>query len=113
LNDVLVQIGRTAFLCGILGLALYFAMSYAARFPAFAPGLAFVGSLAVAWLMASSIRYTLRNRLIPMKVRSISRDEQPVLYWAFLGLEIACGCASIAIAILSVLRLISGADGGT
>lgn len=112
LKEVLVQIVRTALLCGILGLALYFAMSYAVRFPAFAPGFALVASLVLAWLMAWSIRDALQNRLIPMKVRSIARDEQPALYWSFLGFEIACGCASIAVAILSFLRLVGWTDDG-
>jgi hypothetical protein len=62
-------------------------------------------------LIASKIRHALKNRLIPMMVRSISRDEQPILYWGFLGFEVACGCASVAIMILSVLRLMAGADG--
>jgi len=109
----MVQIARTALLCGTLGIALYLVISYAVRFPAFAPGLAFVGSLALAWLMISTIRYNLRNRLIPMKPQSVFRDEQPILYWGFLGFEIACGCAMIAIMIFSVLRLMENIDGGT
>lgn len=113
LKDIMVQVARTALLCGTLGIALYLAISYAARFPAFAPGLAFVGSLALAWLTVSTIRYSLQNRLIPMKPRSIFRDEQPILYWGFLGFEIACGAAMIAIMILSGLRLMEGIDGGT
>lgn len=106
-----MQIARTALLCCALGLTLYLALSYAARFPAFAPAFAFFGSLVLAWLMTSRIRHNLRSRLIPMMVRSISRDEQPISYWGFVGLEIACGCASVAIMILSALRLMDGTNG--
>lgn len=113
MKDIIIPIARTALLCGTLGIALYLVISYAARFPAFAPVLAFTGSLALAWLIMSTIRFSLQNRLIPMKPRSIFRDAQPILYWGFLGFEIACGAASIAIMILSVLRLMESIGGGT
>jgi hypothetical protein len=47
-----------------------------------------------------------------MMVQSISRDQEPMLYWGFIGFEIACGCASVAIAIFSMLRLMEGAAAG-
>ncbi|MBN9595405.1 MAG: hypothetical protein J0G36_08635 [Afipia sp.] len=106
MKDILIQIARTAVLCGTLGLALYFALSYAVQFPAFASGLVCAAAFAVLYLTVSSILYAIRHRLIPVKAGSISRDTQSVLYWAFLGFEIACALASIAIAVLSILRLI-------
>ena len=107
LKEVLIQIGRTALLCGTLGLALYFAMTYAVEFSAFGPAMAFAGSFALVWLTAASVRKALRSGLIPMKNGSISRGEQSALYWGFLGFEVACACAAVAIAILSLLRLVT------
>jgi hypothetical protein len=74
--------------------------------------LAFVASLAFTWLTISRIRYAFRNRLIPMLVQSVSRDQEPMLYWGVLGFEVACGSASVAIAIFSMLRLMEGAAAG-
>ena len=43
-----------------------------------------------------------------MRVQSISRDEQPLLYWGFVGFEAACAGACVVIAVMCAVRLIEG-----
>jgi len=70
--------------------------------------LGLAASAALAGLIAWSVRQALRDGIVPMKVQSISRGERPLLYWGFVGFEAACGCACVAIAVMSVLRLFEG-----
>jgi hypothetical protein len=103
---IALQIGRTALLCGGLGLGLYVVLTHTVEYPIFAPALALVLATVLALLIAGNVRFALRNALIPAKFRSIRRQDEPVLYWSMLAFEIACGAACLAIAILALLRIV-------
>ncbi|AEI02784.1 hypothetical protein OCA5_c16460 [Afipia carboxidovorans OM5] len=111
LKDMLIAIGRTALLCGGLGLALYAAISYAAQYPVFVPAAALVAAIFVTLLIFSDIRYALLNGLIPAKTSSIRKDEQPKLYWSFIAFDVACICAALAVTVVVLLRLADGGGG--
>jgi hypothetical protein len=105
-KEIATQIGRTALLCGGLGAALYLVLSHAVHYPLFAPMLAFALAAALVLLVAGSLRYALREGIVPAKVRSISRQDEPVIYWSVLAFEAACGCLSLAVAITALLRML-------
>lgn len=91
MKEHLLQIARTALLCGALGLLLYLGLTELARFPTFTvPVLGIFGSACVAILLAQEISGALRTGILPRLPGAIRRREEPIWFWGSLALSLLC-----------------------
>ncbi|MFN3890695.1 MAG: hypothetical protein ACK4MV_09885 [Beijerinckiaceae bacterium] len=105
----LVQIARTAALCGALGLGLYLALEAAAASPArdaLANWLGLVLSVALSLVTIPATIAGWRSGELPGRPGLIERGNEPRWYWLLLTLEGACSLGLIALAAYCVWRLL-------
>jgi len=105
MSDIPGRILRTALLCGVLGLALYGALTYAVTWPGFAPTLALVLTASIGALTMKLVWDGWRTSIFPSKFSVTARAERPVAYWITMVWYGACLVGLVAVALLALLML--------
>lgn len=112
MRTALLQIGRTALLCGGLGLLLYVALAEASRFPdMLVPALAAACSGVLSAFLVCEIRDALRTGIAPYRPRAVLRAEEPAWFWGsvlFWGLCLVLTLWLLADSTARVLRHLAG-----